>query len=189
MLGAGLTAAHASICWLFEANLKLIRDSDSINNIGLTMLRNVAVSNQLAGRRHFGAKDVANCLLKELPFSEALTLWLHLDAMDDGPPLIKALETQTEEAEGQYQFKHLSFQEGLFAQHLFSEASDGRWDGWTTDRAAAQFLNDPFMNNTCRIPSTRFGSLLGKQRPHWGGFWKGRLFLWKIPKVVLFKNE
>ena len=152
---------------LVEANLKLIRDSDSINTIGLTMLRNVAVSNQLQGRRHFGARDVARCLLKELPLSEALTLWLHLDAMDDGPPLIKALETQTEEAEGQYQFKHLSFQEGLFAQHLFEEASEGRWDGWTTDASAAAFLNDPFMNNTCRIASTRFGSLLGRQRPTW----------------------
>lgn len=152
---------------LVEANLKLIRDAGSINNTGLIMLRHVAVTNQLAGRRHFGAKDVARCLLKEMPSAEALTLWLHLDADDDGPPLIKTLESQTEDAEGQYQFKHLSFQEGLFAQYLFMEAEHGKWDGWTTDEIAATFLNDPFMNNTCRIASTRFGMLLGKQRPTW----------------------
>ena len=79
----------------------------------------------------------------------------------------KALELQTEEAEGQYQFKHLSFQEGLFAQHLFQEATEGKWDGWDSNASAAAFLNDPFMNNTCRIASTRFGALLGKQRPKW----------------------
>ena len=93
-------------------------------------------------------------------------MWLHLNKEDAGLPLTKTLEAQTELAPAQYQFKHLSFQEGLFAQHLLIQADAG-WEGWETDETAAEFLNNPFMNNTCRIASTRFGSLLGRQRPCW----------------------
>ena len=82
------------------------------------MLRNVAVQNQLQGRREFSSAHVAKALLLELPNAEAFTLWLHLNKEEGGLPLIKTLEVQTEAAPAQYQFKHLSFQEGLFAQHL-----------------------------------------------------------------------
>jgi Ran GTPase-activating protein (RanGAP) involved in mRNA processing and transport len=152
---------------LAESNLKLIRDGGSIHNTGLVMLRHVAVVNQQQGRRQFGARDVARALLKEMPFSEALTLWLHLNNEEGGIPLMKTLEAQTDEAEAQYQFKHLSFQEGLFAQFLFLKARDGQWDGWSTDVRAASFVNDPFMNNTCRISARKLGDLLALQRHDW----------------------
>ena len=37
----------------------LARDADRARGVGLTMLRHVAVSNQMAGRREFSSKDVA----------------------------------------------------------------------------------------------------------------------------------
>ena len=97
---------------LVEANLKVLRDS-SAHDVGLLMLRNLAILNQQNGRRQFGAGDVSQALLKHLPCPEALTLWLHLNNEEGGIPLTKTLEMQTDIAEGQYQFKHLSFQEGL----------------------------------------------------------------------------
>ena len=57
---------------------------------------------QTNGRRQFGSMDVSRTLLKEMPFSEALTLWLHLNNEDGGIPLMKTLEAQTDEAEAQY---------------------------------------------------------------------------------------
>ena len=81
-------------------------------------------------------------------------------------PLTKTLEAQTELAPAQYQFKHLSFQEGLFAQHLLIQAEAG-WEGWETDEMASEFLNNPFMNNTCRIAAGYLGSRLAKKRPLW----------------------
>ena len=36
-----------------------------------------------------------------------------------------------------------------------------------TDETAATFLNNPFMNNTCRIASGHLGTLLAKRRPVW----------------------
>ena len=83
-----------------------------------------------------------------------------------GLPLTKTLEAQTELAPAQYQFKHLSFQEGLFAQHLLIQAEAG-WEGWETDETAAEFLNNPFMNNTCRIAAGYLGTRLAKRRPTW----------------------
>ena len=58
-------------------------------------------------------------------------MWLHMNKEDAGLPLVKTLEAQTELAPAQYQFKHLSFQEGLFAQHLLIQAEAG-WSGWAT---------------------------------------------------------
>ena len=98
--------------------------------------------------------------------TEGLTLWMHLNKEDAGLPLIKTLEAQTELAPAQYQFKHLSFQEGLFAQHLLIQADLG-WEGWETDAISCEFLNNPFMNNTCRIAAGFLGSRLAKRRPAW----------------------
>ena len=109
---------------------------------------------------------VAKALLVDQLNTEGFTLWLHLNKEEGGLPLTKTLEAQTELAPAQYQFKHLSFQEGLFAQHLLIQADAG-WEGWETDETASEFLNNPFMNNTCRIAAGHLGSLLARQRDSW----------------------
>ena len=129
---------------IVETNLKLLRDG-SMHDVGLIMLRNMAILNQQNGRRQFGAGDVSQALLKHLPAPEALTLWLHLNNEEGGIPLTKTLEAQTDAAEGQYQFKHLSFQEGLFSQYLILKAEESVAPGgppmeiWETDANASAF--------------------------------------------------
>ena len=154
-----------TVMMLVNSNLKMLLGGKS-QQFGLTMLRHVAVSNQLAGRREFSAVHVAKALLIDQMNPEGLTLWMHLNKEDAGLPLTKTLEAQTELAPAQYQFKHLSFQEGLFAQHLLIQAEAG-WEGWETDETASTFLNNPFMNNTCRIAAGFFGTRLSKRRPTW----------------------
>ena len=41
------------------------------------------------------------------------------------------------------------------------------WEGWETDELASQFLNNPFMNNTCRIAAGYLGTRLAARRPVW----------------------
>ena len=154
-----------TVMMLVNANLKMLLNGKA-QTLGLLMLRNVAVTNQQAGRREFSSAHVSQALLLELVNAEAFTLWLHLNKEEGGLPLIKTLEVQTEAAPAQYQFKHLSFQEGLFAQHLLLQAEEG-WEGWATDQAAAKFLNNPFMNNTCRIAAGHLGSRLARRRTQW----------------------
>ena len=154
-----------TVMTLINTNLKLLLGGAS-PQFGLTMLRNVAVTNQQAGRREFSSAHVSVALLLEHVTAEGFTLWLHLNKEDAGLPLIKTLEAQTDLAPAQYQFKHLSFQEGLFAQHLLMQAKEG-WEGWATDEAASKFINNPFMNNTCRIAAGHLGTLLAKRRPSW----------------------
>ena len=63
-------------------------------------------------------------------------------------------------------------QEGLYAEYLLMmitslQAPGPGWAGWHTDTAAAEFLNNRYMNNTCRIAAGHLGSLLARQRAHW----------------------
>ena len=73
----------------------------------------MAVANQEEGRREFASGHVAKALLIDQVNPDGMTLWLHLNKEEAGIPLTKTLEAQTEAAPAQYQFKHLSFQEGL----------------------------------------------------------------------------
>ena len=154
-----------TVMMLVNANLKMLLGGRAQGN-GLSMLRQVAVANQEAGRREFASNHVAKALLIDQVNPEGMTLWLHLNKEEAGLPLTKTLEAQTEVAPAQYQFKHLSFQEGLFAQHLLMQAELG-WEGWETDESAAAFLNNPFMNNTCRIAAGLLGTRLAAKRPAW----------------------
>ena len=135
------------------------------------MLRRQAVSNQEAGQREFTSKDTACCLGI---FPEELSLWTRLDLNDlYGVALVATLATQSDKAPAQYQFKHLSFQEGLYAEHLLMVVSSlappagPGWQGWASDTMAAEFLNNRYMNNTCRIAAGYLGGLLALQRPAW----------------------
>ena len=98
-------------------------DENELVATGERMLRAVAVSNQEAGRREFTSVQVA-CVLGGIP--EQLGLWTRLD-LDHilGVALTATLAKQTDKAPAQYQFKHLSFQEGLYAKHLLDIVSHG----------------------------------------------------------------
>ena len=162
---------HGVVTALVEFVLAPISQSEAaLMTTGKQMLRNVAVENQQNGRREFTSKHVA-CALGSMP--EELGLWtrLELDA-DHGVALVATLSKQSEKAPAQYQFKHLSFQEGLYAEYLLMlitslQAPGPGWQGWATDAAAAEFLNNRYMNNTCRIAAGHLGSLMAKQRPDW----------------------
>ena len=134
------------------------------------MVRRVAVTNQENGRREFTSRHVA-CALGATP--EELGLWTRLDLDHQfGVALTATLAKQTDRAPAQYQFKHLSFQEGLYAEYLLItvkslQAPKPGWPGWMNDQLAADFLNNRYMANTCRIAAGHLGSLLAQQRPHW----------------------
>ena len=147
------------------------RNEAALQEIATTMLRRVAVDNQENGRREFTSKDMA-CCLGATPAE--LGLWTRLDLNHEhGVSLVATLAGQSDKAPAQYQFKHLSFQEGLFAEHLLglivslTPPNGPGWPGWATDQSAADFLNNRYMNNTCRIAAGTLGGLLATQRANW----------------------
>ena len=163
---------HAIVTALIEYVLMPPPQSEAqLNDVAIKMLRRVAVDNQENGRREFTSKDVA-CVLGAHP--DELGLWSRLDLNDDhGVALAATLAKQTDKAPAQYQFKHLSFQEGLYAEYLLlivtslAPPSGPGWDGWQDDMEAATFLNNRYMNNTCRIAAGYLGGLLALQRSAW----------------------
>ena len=69
-------------------------------------------ANQVVGRREFSSKDVVSSLAQH---TEGLIQWLSLEGdKDRGVMMIKTLEEATRTAPAQYQFTHLSFQEGPY---------------------------------------------------------------------------
>ena len=163
---------HAPVSALVEYVLAPNAMTDAqLQETGKTMLRRVAVSNQENGRREFTSKNVA-CALGAYP--EELGMWSRLDLdHDNGVALCATLAKQSDKAPAQYQFKHLSFQEGLYAEHLLllvtslAPPNGPGWPGWATNEASATFLNNRYMNNTCRIAAGDLGGLLAGQRAHW----------------------
>ena len=163
---------HAPVQALVEYVIQPITQGETLLlETGTKMLRKVAVDNQEKGRREFTSKNVA-CTLGAFP--EELGLWTRLEMdHDHGVALTATLAKQSEKAPAQYQFKHLSFQEGLYAEHLLILVTsmappDGPgWPGWKSDSSAADFLNNRYMNNTCRIAAGHLGGLLAVQRSHW----------------------
>ena len=65
-----------TVMMLVNANLKTLLGGKA-QPFGITMLRHVAVSNQLAGRREFSAVHVAKALLIDQMNTEGFTMWLH----------------------------------------------------------------------------------------------------------------
>ena len=178
-LRTGITAVvpkshtmHAPVTALVEYVLAPAAQGDAaMLETGKTMLRRVAVDNQENGRREFTSKNVA-CALGANP--EELGLWSRLDLDHDyGVALCATLAKQSDKAPAQYQFKHLSFQEGLYAEHLLlmvtnlAPPNGPGWPGWLNHQEAAKFLNNRYMNNTCRIAAGHLGALLAGQRADW----------------------
>ena len=163
---------HAPVTALVEFVIQPLAQTDAaLQDTAKKMLRRVAVENQENGRREFTSKHVA-CALGATP--EELGLWTRLDMdRDYGVALTATLAMQSDKAPAQYQFKHLSFQEGLYAEHLLilvtslAPPQGVGWHGWATDKNASEFLNNRYMNNTCRIAAGHLGALLGQQRTSW----------------------
>ena len=108
------------------------------------MLRTVAAANHLARRRTFSLADARDVLAAD---TAHLALWEEL--MRSGTiPLVKVLALG--DASGEFQFKHLSFQEALFVSALVrGEASTF----WATDQVAAQNLTFAFITAWSKWPS------------------------------------
>eukprot|EP00966_Prymnesium_polylepis_P112117 2593536-Prymnesium_polylepis.1 len=133
--------------------------------VGFQMLQQVAVANQIGGRREFSSKDVVTSLAQH---TEELIHWMSLECdKERGVMMIKTLEEATRNAPAQYQFTHLSFQEGLYAMHLLKIVDKPDWTDWDTDSLASAFLNNRFLNNTCCIASGKLGTLLAQRRSKW----------------------
>ena len=94
---------------------------------------------------------------------EQLRLWNTLRSSKEGLPLVKTL-SEGEGEDAQYQFKHLSFQEGMYVQHVIE---DREWDGWSSEAKAMDFLSDAFNANVCKIGGAQLGEALAERRPEW----------------------
>ena len=105
-------------------------------------LRRIAVYNQLRTQRVFRASDVASCLG---PNSLELAIWRRLEADIVGIPLVKTLQVGGGYG-AEYQFKHLSFQEALFAGELLAGNAREFWSA-----GLLKCVKDAFNANAFRI--------------------------------------
>ena len=112
-----------------------------------TMLSRVAVANHLVQKREFDSNHVKRSL-EGLP--GATELWKKLLTDPAGVPLVKILELSADEdSVSTFQFTHLSFQEGYFAEAVL------RGDDLPTlwERGALRVLDDRWFLNTFVIGS------------------------------------
>ena len=137
---AGCTqATRAAVAKLYPADA-------AKQELTLRMLQRVAVANMLVERREFDSGQVAEALGAQ---AEEHALWRELERQQ-ALPLVKVLaEGSDDGAQGQFQFKHLSFAEGLFVQYLIEKTAE--WGGWSDDGRAIKFVMNAFYENTCRI--------------------------------------
>ena len=130
----------------------------------LGVMRRVATANVLAKgglRREFTSHD-----LRESLGNKGLAVWERLTAADGSVPLIKTLEQKAVSTPAIYQFRHLSFQEALFAKQLV-EVGAATWAGWRDDKAAVESLKEPSLRNALRIGGNALGNALGRRRDRW----------------------
>ena len=131
----------------------------------LGVMRRIASANMLAEggvRREFTSND-----LREALDDDGLVVWERLAAVDGSIPLVKTLEEKTVTTQAIYQFRHLSFQEALFAQQLVDGGGAATWAGWQDDAAAAESLKDPSLTNSLRIGKGALWSALAQRRSKW----------------------
>ena len=109
------------------------------------MLQRVAVAAHMAGVRDFGASTVKSSGVDE-------ELWQQLAESDKGLPLVKTLEARTT-----FRFKHLSFQEALFAQAVVDGTVSAQT--WST----LDNMEQPFYLNVFKIGGEAMGGVLAKE--------------------------
>ena len=81
----------------------------------LRMLSRVAVASQLSGNENL--REFTGSLVEEAISKDELVMWNSMLAEPRGLPLVKIIEAANGGASS-FQFTHLSFQEGMFAQAL-----------------------------------------------------------------------
>ena len=125
--------------------------------VTLRTLRHIAAANHVAQRRTFSLEDARAALHDP----KEQQLWWQL--VESGTiPLVKVLAMG--HCSGEFQFKHLSFQEALFVQAVgLGEVPDF----WATDEQAAAIINDAFFTNVFAIGHGHLGDSLARQRPVW----------------------
>ena len=98
-------------------------------------------------------------------------------------PLVKTL-CLDDEGEGEYQFKHLSFQEALVVEAVVEGGTPGAREAFWGDDAAACRRVRKFYDNTLRIGGHRLGEALVAQRLAWD-FSRGGLADDDVRRVAL----
>ena len=122
----------------------------------LPALRAVATENHLKQRRVFDASNVRTCLREE-----QLKLWSGAEESQGGVPLVKTLQSGGDFG-AQYQFRHLSFQEGIFAEALLGGLGEGLLSSWEKMRPT---LENPFYENAFRIGAGELGRKVARNLP------------------------
>jgi hypothetical protein len=122
----------------------------------LDMLERVAVTAHAAEKREFRQDDHVRVALAVVP--KQLLLWDNLLAEARGVPLIKLIEVG--EGISNFQFKHLSFQEGLFAQ-AFLDEQDTEEEGKVLVKSKG-LIDDPWFLNALRIGGSALGVKLAE---------------------------
>ncbi len=136
---------------------------DDMRALAMSMMSRIAVHNHLAECRTFYQSEIDDALAGD---AEALALWHSLLQGDGGPPLIKVL-TEPEEgdaSQGEYQFKHISFQEALFVSSFLSSEADGFI---STPEDISKRLNQSFFYNAFFIGRGHIGPKLSREFPEW----------------------
>ena len=120
-------------------------------------LKALATENHLRQRRVFDASNLRTCLSQE-----QLKLWSEAEESQRGIALIKMLQSGGDFG-AQYQFRHLSFQEGIFADALLvDESGEGLTSSWEQMRSA---MENPFFENSFRIGAGELGRRVAQVFP------------------------
>lgn len=122
----------------------------------------IAIGNQQARRRDFSSSEADASLGSSADLQQ---LWQSLVSRGTSIPLLKLVAASSARQAAQYQFVHLSIQEGLYAADLLQNVYG--WEGWKDDASASAFLNEQFNQNVCRVGSTALGEALAERGDSW----------------------
>jgi len=142
--------------------LRLYKEDSRVRACALSMLSRVAVGTMMVKQREFDSNEVLGMLNGH---DDELQLWLELQRRE-ALPLIKVLsESSGDMAAAEFQFKHLSFAEALYARHIIESVAT--WGEWRDDGRASAVMEESFYENTLRIGGEELGAELAKLRSEW----------------------